>query len=366
MEFSNDNSEIRTEKYCLIPITRNRYKISVTCFQFKKEHAIQIPRCYFSGPQQSWVMPAEHSIIKRFLEVIDKETKSVAKSEVEKTLNNIENHLILCRYSKNTIKTYMEQIRRFFTYFRNNTPAKLTDENVKEYLLHLLNNKDISISYQKQVICSIKFYFEKILGREKKNYFFDYTVKQERKLPVVLTKWELKKFFEKIEDIKNMAIFKTIYSSGIRISELINLRISDIDSEMMLINIRSGKGMKDRVTLLSTELLTLIREYYKKYRPKVWLFESTEGVKYTPQAIRKKFHLAFNKTGIDKKATVHTLRHTFATHMLENGEDVRKIQKLLGHKNISTTEIYTHISSQAIKNLKSPLDSLITEKEKKK
>lgn len=365
MEETTDNPEIITDRFSLIPISRNRYKITVYCFKFRKEHAVQIPRCYFSGPQNSWVLPAEESYVRKFFDVITKETAKSSKSPIQNALKEIENHLLLRRYSKNTITTYMEQIRRFFDYYKKVNPSELTDENVKEYLLHLLKNKDISLSYQKQVICSIKFYFEKILGRETKKYFFDRPIHKILKLPVVLTKRELKIFFDQFDNLKNLAIFKTIYSSGIRISELINLRISDIDSDMMLINIRSGKGMKDRVTLLSEELLVLIREYYKKYQPKVWLFESSDKIKYTPQAVRKKFHLAFDKTGIDKKATVHTLRHTFATHMLENGEDVRKIQKLLGHKNISTTEIYTHISSKAIQNLRSPLDSLKLESDEK-
>jgi len=365
MEESNDNPEIVTDRFSLIPISRNRYKITVFCFKFRKEHAVQIPRCYFSGPQNSWVIPAEESNVKSFFEIIAKETATSPESSTQKALKEIESHLFLRRYSKNTITTYMEQIRRFFEYYNEVNPFELTDKNVEEYLLHLLKKKNISLSYQKQVICSIKFYFEKILGRETKKYFFERPIQKIIKLPVVLTKRELRIFFDQFDDLKNLTMFKTIYSSGIRISELINLRISDIDSDMMLINIRSGKGMKDRVTLLSEELLVLIRKYYKKYHPKVWLFESSDKIKYSPQAVRKKFHQAFDKTGIDKKATVHTLRHTFATHMLENGEDVRKIQKLLGHKNITTTEIYTHISSKAIQNLRSPLDSLKLEDDKK-
>jgi len=234
---------------------------------------------------------------------------------------------------------------------------------LKEYMLHLLNNKKISFSYQKQVISAIKFYFEKILRRETKSYYFEIPKLKERKLPVVLSKNEVSLFFSKIKNKKNLAIFSTIYSSGLRISEAINLKIEDIDSERMLIYIRGGKGMRDRTTILSNNLLDLLRGYYKKYQPKTWLFEITNNKQYNPRTIQKIFHQTFRQTGIKKKATVHTLRHSFATHLLENGEDIRYIQKLLGHKNLKTTEIYTHITAKAFHGIKSPFDSLNIENE---
>ena len=140
-------------------------------------------------------------------------------------------------------------------------------------------------------------------------------------------------------------------------------KIRDIDSERMLIYIRGGKGMRERTSILSKELVGLLREYYKKYKPRTWLFETANNKQYNPRTIQKIFHQAFRQTGIKKKATVHTLRHSFATHLLENGEDIRYIQMLSGHKNLKTTEIYTHVTSKAFHGIKSPFDSLNIENE---
>ncbi|MEA2104376.1 MAG: tyrosine-type recombinase/integrase [Candidatus Cloacimonadota bacterium] len=151
---------------------------------------------------------------------------------------------------------------------------------------------------------------------------------------------------------------KAIIYEQIRLSEVVNLKIADIDSERMLIVIKGGKGKKDRITILSEELLTLLRKYFKEYKPKVWLFENYDGKNISTRFVQKIFHIAYGNTKIIKKATVHTLRHSFATHLLENGEDIRKIQKLLGHKNLKTTEIYTHVTLKGMKGIKSPLDDL--------
>lgn len=356
--------KIKTDDYCLTPISRNRFKIDVLSFEFNKTYAVTIQGCYFSGPQKSWVMPQTKTCLDQFHKLFTSKPKAEIKvgNSHDKALKNFSDQLILKRYSENTIVIYKNHITRFFNFYSNKDPAELTDENVKEYMLFLLTKKKISFSYQKQVISAIKFYFEKILRRETKKYYFEIPLQKKQTLPIVLTKRELIAFFNKLNNIKSLVIFKTIYSSGLRLSELINLKISDIDSEMMLINIRGGKGMKDRISILSEDLLILLRKYFKQYHPKIWLFESTESKQFTPRAIQKMFHQAFERTGISKHATVHTLRHTFATHMLENGEDVRKIQRLLGHKNIKTTEIYTHITSEAIRNIKSPLDNLEIEK----
>ncbi|MBT3721358.1 MAG: site-specific integrase [Candidatus Cloacimonetes bacterium] len=355
---------IETDDYMLTPISNRRYKIDVSSFKFGNTHAAKIQGCYFSGPQKSWVMPQTKECLNKFQELFSSKLR-IEIPPFEKAMKDFCDQLIIKRYSQNTIVIYKDHIAKFFNYYSKINPQDLTDEQVKDYMLFLLNEKKISYSYQKQVISAIKFYFEKILRRETKKYYFEIPRHRKQTLPIVLTKKELIAFFNELKNIKNLVIFKTIYSGGFRLSELVNLKISDIDSEMMLINIRGGKGMKDRVTILSDDLLILLRKYFKEYKPKTWLFEPTENKQFSPRAIQKMFHLAFNKTGIDKHATVHTLRHTFATHMLENGEDVRKIQRLLGHKNIKTTEIYTHITTEAIRNIRSPLDNLKLEKDKK-
>ena len=266
--------------------------------------------------------------------------------------------LKLKNYSQATIKTYKLHFQRFLKHFPGTELKDITKEQIRKYILYLVQEKNYSSSAQNQAVSAIKFYFEKILGRETKKYYFEMPRNEERKLPVVLSKKEVKLFFSKIDNKKTLAIFKTIYSSGLRLSELINLRISDLDSERMLINIRGGKGMKDRLTILSKDLLTILRSYFSKYKPKTWLFETSSNRQYSARAIQKMFHETFDRTGINKKATVHTLRHSFATHLLENGEDIRKIQRLLGHKNLKTTEIYTHITAKGLQRIKSPFDSL--------
>lgn len=356
-------TEIANQNYRLIPISKNRFKIEVLTFQFKKVHAKKISGCYFSGPQQSWVMPQDKTSLDQFLALFPPPSKIEDKKEVvlhsyDKALKDFVDQLTLKRYSENTIKIYREQIIKFFQFFKAIEPTKLTDENVKDYMLTLLNKKKISLSYQKQVISSIKFYFEKILGRETKSYYFEIPKSDERKLPVILSKEEVKRIINSANNLRDRAILSTIYSAGLRLSETVNLKIADIDSERMLINIRGGKGKKDRITLLSTELLKLLRIYFVEYKPKVWLFEGKTGTQFSKRSVQNIFKKSLQKSNINKIASVHTLRHSFATHLLEGGEDLRYIQKLLGHKSLQTTEIYTHVTFTGLKKIKNPLDTL--------
>ncbi len=352
--------KIKTDDYCLTPISKDRYRIEVFSFEFRKDQAVTIPGCYFSGPQQSWVMPQTKECLDLFQKLFPSKPQVEMKrtTPIEKALKDFSDQLILKRYSENTIVIYKEQIVRFFNYYPKTNPLQLTDENVKEYVLFLLTKKKISFSYQKQVISAIKFYFEKVLRRETKKYYFDIPKKNEQKLPIVLSKLEVKQIIDCTNNLKHKAILSTIYSAGLRLSEVVNLKISDIDSERKLIYIRSGKGKKDRTTILSKELILMLRKYYKEYKPKAWLFEGIDGGQYSKSSVQEIFYKALKRSNIDKKVSVHTLRHSFATHLLEQGEDLRYIQKILGHKNSKTTEIYTHITSTGLKKIKSPLDSI--------
>ena len=348
--------EIKTENYCLTPISKNRYKIDVLSFEFKKTHAITIQGCYFSGPQQSWVMPRDEKCLKQFRSLFPKKNKE--KSIQQKAIKDMIDQLTVKRYSDNTITVYKDQISRFFAHYPQINPSDLTDENVKEYILHLLRKKKISLSYQKQVISSIKFYFEKILRRETKSYYFGIPKSKEQKLPMVLSKKEVKQIIDCTNNLKHKTILSTIYSAGLRLSEVVNMKIRNIDSERKLIYVRGGKGKKDRATILSIELLTLLRKYYQQYSPKVWLFEGIDGGYYSKRSVQEIFYKALKKANIDKKVSVHSLRHSFATHLLEAGEDLRYIQKILGHNSSKTTEIYTHITKKGLSNIHSPLDDI--------
>lgn len=181
---------------------------------------------------------------------------------------------------------------------------------------------------------------------------------KEHKLPKVLSKNEVKSILSSCTNIKHKSILMLIYSAGLRRSELLNLTISDIDYERMVINIKAAKGMKDRISLLSENLLKLLRSYYKEYKPKKYLFEGQNGEKYSPTSVANILRNASLKAGIRKIVTPHMLRHSFATHLLEQGTDLRYIQELLGHNSSKTTEIYTYVSKKAIYKIKNPIDEL--------
>ncbi len=172
---------------------------------------------------------------------------------------------------------------------------------------------------------------------------------------------EVKKLIDAIDNVKHKAIISTLYSAGFRLEEALNLKVSDIDSENMVIRIHSGKGNKDRNVVLSDKLLSNLREYYRKYKPDKFLFEGRKGGKYSASSVQAIMKRALQNAGIKRKATPHTLRHSYASHLLEAGTDIRVIKEILGHKTIKTTQIYTHISSANIKSVKSPFDNILYE-----
>jgi len=261
------------------------------------------------------------------------------------------------RYSQSTIDCYTNYFRQFMTYFRDADLQKIRPHQINQYMLDLINNKQISVSQQNQRINAIKFYYEKVLGR-KREYYQLSRPRKDKKLPTVLTLEEVVKIFCLTKNLKHRCILMTIYSGGLRRSELINLKVEDIDSERMLMKICGAKGKKDRYTLLSERLVTELREYYKTYRPKIWLFEGQAGGQYSATSIMKIFHDAVKRAQIRKHVTPHTLRHSFATHLLEQGTNLRYIQELLGHASTKTTEVYTHVASNTLMKIRNPLDNV--------
>ena len=264
--------------------------------------------------------------------------------------------LLLKRYSLNTIKNYEYAFKEFMEYFIDKEINNILKSEILLYLKYLVTNKKISSSYQNLVINSIKFYYEKVLGNGKEEYYLDRPTK-EYKLPNVMAEEEIKLLLSTVSNLKHRCILMIIYSAGLRISECIGLKISDIDSKRMCIHIRSAKGKKDRLTLLSEKVLMALRKYYQEYHPEVYLFEGDKGQPYSIRSIQNIFKKAVFLAKIRKKVTVHSLRHSFATHLLESGVDVRYIQTLLGHNSSKTTEIYTHITKKGYEKLKSPFDN---------
>ncbi len=261
------------------------------------------------------------------------------------------------RYSGRTIKSYKAHFEEFINYYHKYEISRIDESMITEFLRYLVLERKISTSYQNQSINAIKFYFERVMGGQRKVYMID-RPREEKTLPVVLSEQEIGDLLRITENIKHKTILMLCYSAGLRLSELIQVRISDIDSKRMQIRVEQGKGKKDRYTLLSSKLLELLRIYYKQYHPKIWLFEGAEGAQYSTRSIQSIMRESCIKAGIKKKVSVHTLRHSFATHLLENGTDLRYIQALLGHASSKTTEIYTHITTKGFDQIKSPLDKL--------
>ncbi len=264
----------------------------------------------------------------------------------------------LRNFSQKTIKSYLHYITNFLEFARKN-PKIVNNEDIRNYLEKMADEgktgSTLNIAYN-----ALKFYFGKILRRK---FFADIPrARKENKLPVVLSKEEIRLFFSCNDNAKYKLIFGLIYSSGLRISEAVKLKVKDLDFSNGILWIRLGKGSRDRQTIFPQIIIPIMRKYTNGKSPDNFIFESSRGGKLTERSIQKMFHQTFKKTGIKKQATCHSLRHSFATHLLESGTDIRYIQELLGHKRLETTQIYTKVTSQSLKNIKSPLDNLICNK----
>jgi integrase/recombinase XerD len=262
------------------------------------------------------------------------------------------------RYSENTIKTYSEALKSFLTFFNKKSVFEITNEDVIKYNNEYILRNKLSSSYQNQIVNAIKLYFTTIRNEgiviEK-----IHRPKREKTLPNVLSKEEVKQILEAHSNIKHKTMLCIIYSCGLRRSELLNLKPTDIDSKRNVVIIRQAKGKKDRIVPLSSKILALLREYYIIYQPKIWLFEGQKnGEKYDARSLSNVLKQALNKAHVNKPVSLHWLRHSYATHLLESGTDLRYIQELLGHNSSKTTEIYTHVSTKNLQLIKSPFDDL--------
>jgi site-specific recombinase XerD len=269
--------------------------------------------------------------------------------------------LELKAYSPGTIKTYLGEMQQFLQLLQSNAADEFTTRRLKDYLQYCYTVLKLGENTLHSRINSLKFYYEQVLKKEK--LFWEIPrPKKPLQLPKLLNENELKKLFNALTNKKHKAMLFTAYSAGLRVSEIANLKIRDIDSKRMQIFIEKAKGKKDRYVNLSPVLLDILRKYIKEYipRPKVYLFESAQsGTAYPTRTIQQVFSKAKEKAGIRKEVGVHSLRHSFATHLLDKGTDIRFIKDLLGHFDIRTTERYLHVSKQKLVNIISPLDDLI-------
>ena len=275
----------------------------------------------------------------------------------QEILDKFQKQIAIENYSEQTQKTYFSTLKLFIEYVEKLKITKMDDSAIQDYLYFCKTEKKYSYSSMKHVIASICYLYSKVLHKPIPKAL-DIKLRKPTTLPSVLSVSDISKILEVTKNLKHKTILLLIYASGLRLNELLELRIGDIDSEAMRIHIKFGKGKKDRYVMLSENVLELLRDYYKIYKPKNFLIEGQDGGKYSPKSVQSVFKVALKKSGIKKKATVHTLRHSFATHLLDDGTDIRYIQELLGHKRLETTQIYTHVSSYSINKIKSPAEKI--------
>lgn len=278
--------------------------------------------------------------------------------EIEQGLNKLKLWMAHKRYSASTINTYVDAAKSFLMFTCPKPIKSVVNDDVVRYVNEYIIKRGLSFSYQNQVVNAVKLFFREVVHC---NLDIDKIERprRENKLPNVLSKEEVRLILNAHSNIKHKTMLSLIYSCGLRRSELLNLKPADIDSKRNIIVIKQAKGKKDRIVPLSPKILIMLRDYYTTYKPKTWLFEGqNENEKYDERSLSNVLKQALVKVNITKPVSLHWLRHSYATHLLESGTDLRCIQELLGHSSSRTTEIYTHVSTKNIQQIKSPFDDL--------
>lgn len=274
-----------------------------------------------------------------------------------KLRERMERDLELRGFSPSSRKAYLYRIRALARYF-GRSPDQLRPEDIQRYQLFLTRERKVAWSTYNQAASALRFFYGVTLGKEWAIQEIRYQ-KSGRRLPVVLSREEICRVLDAVKKLKHRAILMTIYAAGLRVSEALQLRIRDIDSQRMTLRVDQGKARQDRYVMLSPRLLVVLREYWKLERPHYWLFPGQNPQRpLTRAAVHKMFHRARLRAGIIKRVSVHGLRHSFATHLLESGVHLRVVQLLLGHRSLRSTQIYTHVSREDLRDTPSPLDLL--------
>lgn len=267
--------------------------------------------------------------------------------------------LQLRNYSDRTIKAYLRCVSQFAQHF-GKSPDQLGPAQIREYQLYLIKQKQCSWAVFNQTVCALRFFYNTTLGCKEMIEEIPYP-RFEKRLPVVLSQTEVAALLQALNNLKHRALLTTIYATGLRVAEVTNLVVTDIDSSRMVVQVRQGKGRKDRFVMLSPNLLTLLRQYWKAYHPSHWLFPGQNPNHPINDATAYRIcQQAARAAKLSKSVSPHCLRHSFATHLLEAGTDLRTIQLLLGHRNLKTTAVYLHVSTLALRSTTSPLDLLDT------
>lgn len=318
------------------------------------------PSVRWSSSQKSWYAPDTVSVRK----LVHMEPALIPPQAVlqlpeynRKALERFMQQLKLKAYSLNTMRTYRTEFMHLLYTIKKYKVDSLSEEKLRSYFLFCLEKEEISEQHLNSRMNAIKFYFEKVLKR--KQMFFEIPrPKRPSTLPRHINQTDIKKLFNAMDNSKHKLILQLVYGMGLRVSEVVNLQIADIDSKNMQVLIAAGKGKKDRYVQLPKSVLQDLRKYYKEYKPAKYLFEGQYGGQYSVRSVQLVFKAAMKRAKIRKKIGVHGLRHSYATHLLEAGTDITLIQKLLGHNDIKTTQIYAKVSDKQLRKVESPLDKL--------
>jgi len=346
-------------KWSAQPIKHFKERRIAITFEKKQEYTDRvklIEDVRWSSSLRLWHVPDTEENRIRFR--IPVEIIYTPSPEIITALKTFESFLLSRRYSPNTIKTYMEALRVFFRYFNERQIGSINNDDIILFNNEYILKKNLSSSYQNQMVNAIKLYYRTV---ENRNLEIEkvHRPKREKTLPNVLSKEEVKAILNAHGNTKHVAMLSLIYACGLRRNELISLKPQDIDSKRGILIIRQSKGKKDRIAPISLKLIELLRQYYISNKPTTWLFEGQhKGIQYSAESLQSILKQALKKANITKPVTLHWLRHSYATHLLEAGTDLRYIQELLGHSSSRTTEIYTHVSTKNLQNIKSPFDDL--------
>ncbi|WP_310993884.1 tyrosine-type recombinase/integrase [Aequorivita marina] len=354
-----------------LPLAKaSRVKVFIPYKMLSERQAFKrLDGTYYHYHQKLWSIPNTSENIKKIETLFGKKlTKQNTQAptaipqaaiapHVQRELDRNHQKMILKGFSWATIRNYQSNLTQFFQYFEAVEYQKITKEQIEGFIYHLISKYKISDQKQNQLINAIKCYYEHTLGMPRE--YYDITrPKKSNNLPNVLSKREVATILSYPTNIKHKAILHVIYAAGLRVGEVVRLRLTDIRSDDGYLFIKDGKGKKDRHCTLSPVLLALLREYYKQFKPSYWLFEGQDGGQYTVQSIQRIYRKAVKNTNSNPWSTPHTLRHSYATHLMEHGVNIRKIQSSMGHATTKTTEVYTRILGINNKTLESPLDTL--------
>ncbi|TPW20590.1 MAG: integrase family protein [Elusimicrobia bacterium] len=271
----------------------------------------------------------------------------------------------LRRLSERTQEAYLHAVHRLAKHYMR-PPDQITDREVQDFILYLMNVRQVAWSTCNQIVCGVKFFFTTTVGRPSTSLAIP-PRKSEQRLPEILSRQELERLFATLTNLKHITLLKTMYATGLRVSEAVRLKVTDIDGDRMTLRVEQGKGRKDRYATLSPRLLKDLRDYWRAYHPAVWLFPGQPSERHMPRDTAYVIYIrAKLKAGIKKGGGIHALRHAFATHMLEAGVDLRTLQELLGHRSIGTTQRYLHVTRKSFGAPGNPLDLLALGKKKRR